>query len=130
MKRKVVGLGEVLWDHLPGPTCRGSAPANFGSITTPMGDQGIVASEDSPGLEALRRMDELGFHVDYVQTDQHRRTRTLKVELDRKGLARFEIALPMASDSMEWTIEWQQLAESAVRMDLYCFRQNVIRSGG
>ena len=132
MKKKVVGLGEVLWDHLPERTCLGSAPTNFAYITTLMGDQGIVASrvgEDSPGLEALRRMEELGFNVDYVQTDQHRPTGTVKVELDRKGLARFEIALPVAWDSLEWTIEWQQLAESAVRMDLYCVRQNVIRSG-
>ena len=50
MKKRVVGLGEVLWDHLPERTCLGGAPANFAYITTLMGDQGIVASrvgEDS-----------------------------------------------------------------------------------
>jgi sugar/nucleoside kinase (ribokinase family) len=63
MKKKVVGLGEVLWDHLPGRTCLAGAPANFACITTLMGDQGIVASrvgEDSVGLEALRRMENRG----------------------------------------------------------------------
>ncbi len=53
MKKKVVGLGEVLWDLLPERTCLGGAPANFAYITTLMGDQGIVASrvgEDSPGV--------------------------------------------------------------------------------
>jgi len=57
MKKKVVGLGEVLWDLLPHGACLGGAPANFAYITTLMGDQGIVAScvgEDSRGLEALR----------------------------------------------------------------------------
>ena len=60
MKKKVVGLGEVLWDLLPRGACLGGAPANFAYITTLMGDQGIVASrvgEDSRGLEALRRME-------------------------------------------------------------------------
>ncbi len=63
MKRKVVGLGEVLWDLLPERTCLGGAPANFAYITTLLGDQGIVASrvgEDSRGLEALRRMENCG----------------------------------------------------------------------
>src|SRR5277367_5472731 len=62
MKKKVVGLGEVLWDVLPERTCLGGAPANFAYITTLMGDQGIVASrvgEDSLGIDALRHMDGL-----------------------------------------------------------------------
>ena len=88
MKKKVVGLGEVLWDLLPGRTCLGGAPANFAYITTLMGDQGIVASrvgEDSRGLEALRRMEELGLDIDHVQTDRDHPTGTVKVELDAKG---------------------------------------------
>ncbi len=73
MKKKVVGLGEVLWDLLPERTCLGGAPSNFAYVTTLMGDQGIVASrvgEDSRGLEALRRMEELGLDIDHVQTDR------------------------------------------------------------
>jgi fructokinase len=121
MKKKVVGLGEVLWDLLPERTCLGGAPANFAYITTLMGDQGIVASrvgEDSPGLEALRRMEELGLNIDHVQTDRQRPTGTVKVELDSKGLARFEIAHPVAWDALEWTSDWQDLAEKA---DAVCF---------
>src|ERR1700694_5361276 len=121
MKKKVVGLGEVLWDHLPERTCLGGAPANFAYITTLMGDQGIVASrvgEDSPGLEALRRMEDLGLDIDHVQTDRRRPTGTVKVELDSKGLARFEIAHPVAWDALEWTSDWQDLAEKA---DAVCF---------
>jgi tetratricopeptide (TPR) repeat protein len=34
MKKKVVGLGEVLWDYLPERTSLGGAPANFAYITT------------------------------------------------------------------------------------------------
>jgi fructokinase len=128
MKKKVVGLGEVLWDLLPERTCLGGAPANFAYITTLMGDQGIVASrvgEDSRGLDALRRMEELGLDIDHVQTDRERPTGTVKVELDGKGTARFEIAHPVAWDSLEWTLDWQDLAENA---DAVCFGSLAQRS--
>ena len=121
MKKRVVGLGEVLWDHLPERTCLGGAPANFAYITTLMGDEGIVASrvgEDSPGLEALRRMEELGLNIDYVQTDREHPTGVVKVQLDAQGIARFDIAHPAAWDALEWTPEWQNLAETA---DAVCF---------
>jgi len=103
MKKKVVGLGEVLWDILPERTCLGGAPANFAYITTLMGDRGIVASrvgEDSRGLESLRRMEELGLDIDHVQTDSKRPTGTVKVELDATGQAKFDIAHPVAWASL------------------------------
>jgi fructokinase len=121
MNKKVVGLGEVLWDLLPEKTCLGGAPANFAYITTLMGDQGIVASrvgEDSRGLEALRRMQELRLNIDHVQTDRQHPTGTVRVELDDKGVARFEIAHPVSWDFLEWTPDWQRLAETA---DAVCF---------
>ena len=129
MKKRVVGLGEVLWDVLPEQTCLGGAPANFAYITTLMGDQGIVASrvgEDSRGLDALRRMEELGLDIDRVQTDGEHPTGTVSVELDGNGLPRYEIAAPVAWDFLAWTREWQQLAEST---DAVCFGSLAQRSG-
>jgi fructokinase len=128
MKKRVVGLGEVLWDVLPERTCLGGAPANFAYITTLMGDQGIVASrvgEDSRGLDALRRMEELGLNIDHVQTDRDHPTGTVKVELDAKGQPRFEIASPVAWDFLEWTKDWQELAPMA---DAVCFGSLAQRS--
>jgi fructokinase len=128
MKKRIVGLGEVLWDHLPGRTCLGGAPANFAYITTLMGDQGIIASrvgEDSPGIEALRRMEELGLNIDYVQTDRQCPTGTVKVQVDGNGLPRFEIAHPAAWDSLKWTEDWQHLADEA---DAVCFGSLAQRS--
>jgi len=126
---KVVGLGEVLWDLLPERTCLGGAPANFAYITTLLGDQGIVASrvgEDSRGVEALGRMEELGLDISYVQTDRGHPTGTVNVKLDEKGQARFEIAQPVAWDFLEWTPDWQHLAETA---DAVCFGSLAQRSG-
>jgi fructokinase len=116
MKKRVVGLGEVLWDILPERTCLGGAPANFAYITTLMGDQGIVAScvgEDSRGIEALRRMEELGLDIDHVETDRKHPTGTVMVELDGYGQARFQFADAVAWDFLQWTLDWQHLAETA-----------------
>ena len=128
MKKKVVGLGEVLWDLLPDRACLGGAPANFAYITTLMGDQGIVAScvgEDSRGLEALRRMEEVGLDIDHVQTHRDHPTGTVKVELDAKGQARYEISQPVAWDFLHWTLDWQHLASQA---DAVCFGSLAQRS--
>jgi len=128
MKKKVVGLGEVLWDLLLERTCLGGAPANFAYIATVMGDEGVVASrvgEDSRGLEALRRMQQLELDIEHVQTDREQATGTVKVELDVKGIARFEIAHLVAWDFLEWTADWQHLAEKA---DAVCFGSLAQRS--
>ncbi len=128
MKKKVVGLGEVLWDILPDRTCLGGAPSNFAYVTTLMGDQGIVASrvgEDSRGLEALQRLEALGLNIDHVQTDRVHPTGIVNVELDAKGQARYEIAKPAAWDFLEWTAEWQNLAATA---DAVCFGSLAQRS--
>ena len=128
MKKKVVGLGEVLWDLLPRGACLGGAPANFAYITTLMGDQGIVAScvgEDSRGLEALRRMEELGLDIDHVQTDRQHPTGTVNVEVDGNGQPRFEIAHDVAWDHLQWTLDWQHVAET---IDAVCFGSLAQRS--
>jgi len=128
MRKKVVGLGEVLWDVLPEHTCLGGAPANFAYITTLMGDRGIVASrvgEDSRGIDALRRMEELGLDIEHVQTDREHATGTVQVQVDGQGQARFQIAGAVAWDFLEWTPDWQQLAEKA---DAVCFGSLAQRS--
>jgi fructokinase len=128
MKKRVVGLGEVLWDVLPERTCLGGAPTNFAYITTLMGDQGIVASrvgQDSQGIEALRRMEELGLDIDHVQTDRQHRTGIVNVQVDGNGQPKFEIAHPVAWDFLEWTPDWQLLAEQA---DAVCFGSLAQRS--
>lgn len=128
MKKRVVGLGEVLWDLLPGGACLGGAPANFAYITTLMGDQGIVASrvgEDSRGIDALRRMEELGLDIDYVQTDRQHPSGVVNVAVDGNGVAQYEIAHPVAWDFLEWNSDWQQLACDA---DAVCFGSLAQRS--
>jgi fructokinase len=128
MKKKVVGLGEVLWDVFPQRTCLGGAPANFAYITTLMGDQGIVASrvgEDARGVEALRVMGKAGLNIDRVQRDREHPTGTVDVKVDAKGIAQYEFARAVAWDFQEWTPDWQHLA---VEADAVCFGSLAQRS--
>ena len=128
MKKRVVGLGEILWDILPEGAHLGGAPANFAYITGLLGDEGIVASRvgnDSLGAEALRHMRELGLDSSQVQLDSAHPTGTVNVEIDDKGLARYEFAQSVAWDFLEWTTAWRLLAETA---DAICFGSLAQRS--
>lgn len=114
-KRRVVGIGELLWDLLPSGKQLGGAPANFAYIINLLGDIGIVASrigDDLLGEEALQRLTHLGVGAEFVQTDEVRPTGTVQVELDN-GQPRFEIRRPVAWDFLEWTPSWKQLASEA-----------------
>jgi fructokinase len=127
-KRKIVGIGELLWDLLPAGPSLGGAPANFAYIATLLGDQGIVASRvgrDSLGRQALDRMETLELNTDHVQVDAEHPTGTVNVAIDANGQATFEIAHPVAWDSLEWTPSWRRLAEEA---NAVCFGSLAQRS--
>lgn len=128
MRKKIVGLGEVLWDIFPERACLGGAPANFAYITTLLGEEGVVASrvgDDSRGHEALRKLQELGLDIHDLQTDHKHATGTVKVEVDDKGVPQYEISHPVAWDFLEWTPAWRGLAEIA---DAVCFGSLAQRS--
>jgi fructokinase len=117
----VIGLGELLWDLFPAGKKLGGAPANFAYITSLLGDQGIPASrlgQDGLGAEAIRRLGELGLSTEFIQSDADHPTGTVKVAVDPAGQARFEIANPVAWDFLEWTPQWQKLAQQT---DAVCF---------
>jgi fructokinase len=119
--RKIVGLGELLWDVLPAGKQLGGAPANFAYITNLLGDVGIVASrlgKDDLGSAAFQRLPELSLSTSYVQKDVLHPTGCVRVEVDSLGQPRFEIAKAVAWDYLEWTSAWQQLAQEA---DAVCF---------
>lgn len=128
MKKVVVGLGEVLWDMLPGRKYLGGAPANFAYITNLLGDGAVVASRvgaDDLGREATGRMESLGVPVTHVQCDANHPTGVVRVEVDTEGIARFEIEAPSAWDFFVWTEQWQVVAQKA---DAVCFGSLAQRS--
>ena len=117
----IVGLGEVLWDLLPGGRQLGGAPANFAYQAAALGDRGIVASRvgaDPLGDEVRTRLAALGLTTRYVQRDPARPTGTVRVEVDADGQPDFAITEDVAWDALAWTPEWTALAAEA---DAVCF---------
>ncbi len=124
----VVGLGELLWDLFPAGKQLGGAPANFAYITSLLGDEGIPASrlgQDSLGADAIRRLGELALSTEFIQKDADHPTGTVKVEVDPAGQPRFEISESVAWDFLEWTPQWQELAQ---KTDAVCFGSLAQRS--
>src|SRR5882724_1915358 len=102
---KIVGLGEVLWDMLPGGKQLGGAPANFAYMASLLGDEGIVASRvgsDQLGQETLRKVTELGLNTQFLQLDPQQPTGTARVNVDADGQPVFLITEPAAWDFLEW----------------------------
>jgi len=120
-RHMVVGLGELLWDLFPAGKQLGGAPANFAYITCLLGDEGIPASrlgQDALGAEALHRLKELGLSIEFIQQDANHPTGTVNVEVDDAGQPRFEISASVAWDFLDFTPQWQKLAQQA---DAVCF---------
>ena len=117
----VVGLGELIWDFLPGGKQLGGAPTNFAYISRLLGNDSIVASrigDDALGREAEARLMRLGISTEYLQSDQQHPTGTVRVRLDELGEATFAINENSAWDYLEWTSDWEELA---LKADVACF---------
>ncbi|MGI8997340.1 MAG: carbohydrate kinase family protein [Pyrinomonadaceae bacterium] len=117
----IVGVGELLWDVLPGGRQLGGAPANFACTISVLGDDGVIASRvgtDTLGDEALRRLQSRGVDTSHVQRDEERLTGTVQVRVGADGQPDFTIAEGAAWDQLVWTPQWESLA---ARADAICF---------
>lgn len=124
----MVGLGEVLWDLLPGGRQLGGAPANFAWHAAALGGRGAVAScigGDDLGREIIERLDAMGLDRTAVAVDADHPTGTVSVELDSSGDASFTIHENVAWDFIPSV---PALAELAARADAVCFGSLAQRS--
>ena len=121
MKFKLLGLGEVLWDLLPGGRQLGGAPANFSYHASALGAEARLISRvgnDDLGREALERLVNLGIPTDCVEVDRTLPTGTAGVEVAADGQPQFQIHENVAWDALS--------GESAGRLavataDAVCF---------
>jgi fructokinase len=124
----VVGIGELLWDMLPGGKQLGGAPANFAYISSLLGNRSVVASRvgnDEAGNEARQRVRDLGLDAGYVQVDAVNPTGTVNITLDSTGQPEFTILENVAWDFIEYNLHLQFLAAKA---DVVCFGSLAQRS--
>ena len=123
-----VGLGEILWDLLPGGKQLGGAPSNFAYMANLLGDEGVVASrvgEDALGREVVETLTRLGLVTTHLQFDGSHPTGTVDVRVDSNGQPEFTITECVAWDYLEWRPDWADLAK---RADVVCFGSLAQRS--
>ncbi len=117
----VVGLGEILWDMLPGGKLMGGAPANFAYHAHVLGAEAVVASavgNDADGQEIAERLAELEIVRDGLAVVDSLPTGTVDVTLGADGQPSYTIHEPVAWDAIPWS---EALAALAARCDAVCF---------
>ena len=117
----VIGIGEVLWDMLPGGKQLGGAPANFAYHARALGAAACPVSrvgDDALGREILDRLVLLDLPTTYVGTDRAHPTGTVDVRVDPGGVPHYVIHEHVAWDFLEPAPE---LLALAARADAICF---------
>ena len=114
----IVGLGESLFDVFPDRAILGGAPLNVAyhahQLCSASGGRGVVASRtgtDELGRRMLEELRTRGLTADLVQIDDAHSTGRVDITL-RHGEPTYEFLADVAWDHLEWTPEWQQLAET------------------
>jgi fructokinase len=96
---EIVGLGQILWDLLPGGKALGGAPFNFAFHCHQLGRPAAIVSRvgrDELGREAREAVRALGMDDAFIQEDSHP-TGTVTVELS-DGQPRYTIHQDVAYD--------------------------------
>ncbi|MFW6268049.1 MAG: carbohydrate kinase family protein [Marinilabiliaceae bacterium] len=121
----VIGIGEILWDLLPGGKQLGGAPANFAWHAQQLGARGFVISAvggDQYGREILDliRQRKLGNGISVSEKP----TGVVEVKLEN-GIPDYIIHEDVAWDNIELN---QEAVDALVRADALCFGSLAQRS--
>jgi fructokinase len=120
-KMVVVGLGEVLWDLLPGGKQLGGASANFTYHAQMLGAEAWLISrvgDDPLGREMLERLQAMQMPSDCVTVDPFAPTGTVAVELSSDGQPKFTIRENVAWDHLTAS---GFVRATVARADAVCF---------
>jgi fructokinase len=122
MKNKhiVAGIGELLWDLLPGGKQVGGAPCNFAYHAQQAGCDSLIISAvgvDKLGDELLTKLDGLKINCEFIQRNSFP-TGTVTVTLNEKGHPQYVIHENVAWDNTVFSTE----IESKIKhLDAVCF---------
>jgi fructokinase len=123
----ILGIGELLWDLLPGGPRLGGAPANFTVMAGRLGSHAAILSRigrDDLGRKTVELLDPRPADTEFLQVDPVHETGRATVAF-KDGQPEFTIHEPAAWDFMELSGEWVRLAE---RADAICFGSLAQRS--
>ena len=113
MERKIVGLGEALWDCLPDGKKLGGAPANFAYHAGQFGFDTLAVSalgEDALGEETIAALEE--HKLNYLMPRIPYPTGTVQVTLDEQGIPTYNIREGVAWDNIPFTPEIEEVAKA------------------
>jgi fructokinase len=111
-----VGIGEVLWDLLPGGKSLGGAPINAAAHAAQLGARSAAISgvgDDDEGREIVERLRALQVDAAAVRVVQGLPTGMVDVKLDETGVPTFSIRIPAAWDAIEMDAMLGRLARTA-----------------
>lgn len=114
-KVKVLCFGEVLWDNLPTGPVPGGAPMNVAYHLNKFGIEASTASSignDEKGKTLAGFIENCGMETSLIQIHPTLPTSEVKVWLDEKNNASFEICEPVAWDEILLTNELKEAAET------------------
>jgi fructokinase len=121
MSYNIIGIGEILWDLLPGgKKVPGGAPANFAYVASQLGNNGIILSRvgtDTAGIDLLLHLNAKSLSKDYIQDDPKNPTGKVDIRFEN-GQPRYEIVEQVAWDFLELSGTWRAIA---TQTDAVCF---------
>ena len=111
--KKILTIGEVLWDLFPDGEKFGGAPANFACHAAIQNNNVCILSavgRDAQGDEARRILEAYAIDCSLIQSNQLTPTGMVSVQVDAAGRPRFSI-----HDNSAWDqIVWSQELESCI----------------
>lgn len=113
---QILCFGEVLWDNLPGGAVPGGAPMNVALHLNRFGIKSMIASsvgDDRLGRDLIHFMKKSGLETNLIQTHPSLPTSEVKVWLNEKNNASFEICEPVAWDDIHLSDELVEAARAS-----------------
>lgn len=124
---KITSFGEVLWDDFATGKVLGGAPLNVMVRLSNLGaDTAIISrcGQDADGEALLQQVASKGVATDFIQRDEQQATSLVKVSLDSKGCATYDIVYPCAWDRIVAT---DSAIERVKQSDAFVFGSLAIR---
>ena len=112
---KVLGLGEIVWDCLPGGRKLGGAPVNFCFYAKESGAEAFPVSavgDDALGSETIAACRSFGLSTDFINVSDLPTSRVL-VTVDKEGVPQYEILENVAWDALDTDEECLALVSDA-----------------
>ncbi len=119
--RRILCVGEVLWDRLPTGSVAGGAPMNVALHLTQLGQEAVFAScvgADEAGRKLIDFMKNAGLSVELIQKNFNLPTSEVIVSLDENKNATFNIVEPVAWDQIRLDYALKETAKE-VGMIIY-----------